>query len=265
MKFVIDHDLHIHSFLSACSKDPEQTTELILQYAKERSLKTICLTDHFWDNAVAGASEWYAPQDFQHLAEAKPLPRVDGIRFLFGCETELNKDLVLGLSPDKYDLFDFIIIPTTHLHFPGFTLSEAEGLVVPSRAAAWVKRLDAVLNMELPFHKVGIGHLTCTHLAPTRQDRLAVINALPGPELMRLFTKAAALGVGIEINGSDMKFQEGEEDAVLRIYKIAKQCGCKFYLGSDAHRHWNFDGMHQVFEQVIDRLGLTEDDKFVLK
>lgn len=264
MRFIVDHDLHIHSCLSACSKDPEQTSEVILDYAKENGLKTICLTNHFWDDAVEGASEWYAPQTYQHLAVAKPLPKADGIRFLFGCETELNKDLVLGISPEKYDLFDFIIIPTTHLHFKGYTLSEEEAFNAQTRADVWIKRLDAVLNMDLPFHKIGLAHLTCTHLAPSREERLAVIDALPDKELTRLFNKAAALGVGIEINGSDMKFQEGEAETVLRMYRIAKKCGCKFYLGGDAHRHWNFENLKQVLEQAVELLGLTEEDKFYI-
>ena len=38
MKFQIDHDYHIHSKLSSCSRDPEQTNERILQYAKENGL-----------------------------------------------------------------------------------------------------------------------------------------------------------------------------------------------------------------------------------
>ena len=35
MKYVIDHDLHIHSLLSSCSRDPEQNTEAILRHAEE--------------------------------------------------------------------------------------------------------------------------------------------------------------------------------------------------------------------------------------
>ena len=35
MKFQIDHDLHIHSYISACSNDPLQNNDSILQYAKD--------------------------------------------------------------------------------------------------------------------------------------------------------------------------------------------------------------------------------------
>ena len=121
MTYQIDHDLHIHSTLSPCCKVDTQTPERILQYARESDLHTICLTDHFWDSAVPGASKWYAPLHFEHLAKAKPLPQAEGIRFLFGCETDMDADLNLGISREKLALFDFIIIATTHMHF-SFTL-----------------------------------------------------------------------------------------------------------------------------------------------
>jgi len=49
---------------------------------------------------------------------------------------------------------------------------------------------------------------------------------------------------------------------VLRMFHVAKQCGCKFYLGSDAHERWSFDGVYDVFERAINHLGLEESDKF---
>ena len=264
MKYIIDNDLHIHSQLSSCSQDPEQTSERILQYALENGLITICLTDHFWDDAVDGASEWYSDQHYRHIAEAKPLPQAEGMRFLFGCETDLDKHLTLGLSNEKYDLFDFIIIPTTHFHMTGFTLFDEERSSPESRAQAWIKRFDAVLNMDLPFHKVGIAHLTCRLIAPTKEEYLEVLKLLPSEEMERLFTKAAKLGVGIELNASDMGFAEENAETVLRIYRIAKKCGCKFYLGSDAHSPRGFENTQQVFARAVDLLGLTEEDKFII-
>ena len=84
MKFTFDHDYHIHSQLSSCSADPGQTARVILQYAIDRGLKKICITDHFWDESVDGASGWYKPQNFEHISKIKPLPQADGVEFLFG-------------------------------------------------------------------------------------------------------------------------------------------------------------------------------------
>ena len=52
MRFICDHDLHIHSYVSPCSGDPEQNPDNILKYAVENGFKTVCLTDHYWDDSV---------------------------------------------------------------------------------------------------------------------------------------------------------------------------------------------------------------------
>ena len=116
MKFKVDHDLHIHSNLSWCSQDENQTPERILKYAEQNGFNKVCLTNHFWDERVEGASNWYLKQNFEHISEAKPLPQSDKVQFLFGCETDLRQDLLLGISKERFDDFDFIVIPTTHLH-----------------------------------------------------------------------------------------------------------------------------------------------------
>ena len=67
MKYIIDNDLHIHSKISSCSNDPEQTNERILRYAEENGLtfgddftmnnenQTITLTADGWEKVSAGA------------------------------------------------------------------------------------------------------------------------------------------------------------------------------------------------------------------
>ena len=105
MRYVYDNDLHIHSGLSSCSGDPEQTPERILEYAKSYGLKTVCLTDHFWDETVDGASEWYKPQNFAWISQANPLPEADGIQFLFGCETDFDRFMTVGLAKEHFDRF----------------------------------------------------------------------------------------------------------------------------------------------------------------
>jgi len=266
MRYIVDNDLHIHSKASACSGHPEQTTERILSYAEENGLKTICVTNHFWDDSVKGASDWYAPQNYEHISVEKPLPEKEGIKFLFGCETELDKFLNIGISKEKFDLFDFIIIPTTHFHMTGFTLSEEETMNAERRAKAWVKRLDAVLKMDIPFEKIGIAHLTCPLIAPSREEYLETISLIPEAEMRRLFTKAKEKGVGIELNRADLDISdEKETDIIYRPYKVAKECGCKFYFGSDAHKPEELDIAKNIFEKAVDVLGLTEDDKFIIK
>ena len=263
MKFTFDHDLHIHSTLSSCSNDPEQSAERILKYAVDNGLKTICITDHFWDSRVAGASDWYAPQNFEHISKIKPLPQADGVQFLFGCETDMDKFLTVGVDAERYNDFDFVIIHTTHLHMTGFTLTEEDAESDARRAELWVARFDRLLDMDLPFHKIGIAHLACSLIRPKDRDAfLRVLDMIPEDEMRRVFTRAANAGCGIELNHSDMSFKDGEADRVLRMFRIAKECGCKFYLGTDAHHPTTFATAKAIFERAIDLLGLEESDKF---
>ena len=266
MRYIFDNDLHIHSTLSSCSSDPEENTGRILSYGVGNKLKTICLTDHFWDSSVPGASGWYAPQNYEHIRQALPLPQAEGTKFLFGCETDLDMNCTLGVAPEHFDLFDFIIIPTTHLHMNGFTCRGDEGS--EERAKLWVDRFDAVLDMDLPFYKVGIAHLTCELMSPGKFEE--VLSLIPDAEMERLFAKAAEKGVGIELNFYSKRLTEDSDirydpDTVLRPYRIAKKCGCKFYFGSDAHHPKELDDEKENAERIIDMLSLEESDKFILK
>ena len=262
VKYILDHDYHIHSMISQCSSDPEQTAESILRLAKERGLKRIVLTDHFWDEAVPGASNWYATyHKFTDISKALPLPSDPEVEFLFGCEVDMDKNGVIGLSPEKYDLFDFIIVPTTHMHMRGFTVNEEDFAKPEALARLWVERFDALLRSDLPFGKVGIAHPISRCIATENNMHLEVISLVHDAQMYRLFTEAARLGLGIEINGDDIAFSDEDKDTALRPYRIAKECGCKFYYGSDAHKPRQFS-VDKRFDRFVELLGLTESDKF---
>lgn len=262
MKYVIDHDYHIHSLLSACSRDPEENAARILAYGKLNGFRSLCLTDHYWDERVPGASAWYAPQDTAHIREALPLPQDEGLRFYFGCETDQREDLTLGISRERIEELDFVVIPTTHLHMNGFTVRGNE--TEEERARLWVKRLDALLDRELPFHKIGIAHLACQLIAADRHPA-NVLRLIPAEEKKRLFTKAALRGAGIELNGGDFDrraHSPQDIDETVALFAVAKEYGCRFYLGSDAHHPKDLDRAPETFAFAVDSLGLTEEDKF---
>ena len=262
MIYRIDHDLHIHSGLSLCSGDAAQTPQAILQYAQKYGLKTVCITDHYWDDTVPGASNWYQKQNFDHIAASRPLPQDGQTRFLFGCETDMKKDMVIGIPNERFRDFDFVIIPTTHLHMRNFTIAEEDMASVERCAALWVERLDHLLSLDLPFRKIGVAHPACSLLH--RQDHLAVLDRVPQAELERLFAKAAEKGCGIELNAFDFDVPDAGINSVLRLFRTAKACGCKFYLGSDAHHPEEFEKAIPLFGKAIRLLDLTEDDKFTV-
>ena len=195
MKYLIDHDYHIHSMLSLCSGHPEQTPENILAYAKKNGLTRLCLTDHFWDETVPGASDWYKIQNWEHIARWLPLPKEEGIDFRFGCETDFDKHFVLGVSPAVMEKLDFVIIPTTHLHMMGFTLDEEDDSI-ERRAALWVKRFEKLLEYDLPKRKTGLAHLTDGLIRSaggghTWEDHVRVLDLVTDAQARDLFSGAA--------------------------------------------------------------------------
>lgn len=264
MRYIADNDLHIHTFLSPCSGDTEQTPENILKYALENGFTDICITDHYWDPKVPGATTYLAKLDTELLKRALPLPRAEGVNFMFGCETELDRFGNLAIAPESYDVFDFIVIPINHFHMEGFTLPPEDFNNVPSLARRWVERFNYVLDKPLPFHKVGLAHLTCELMATEyRTQHLEVVDLISDAEYGEAFSRTAAAGAGIELNFETFFDYSPEElERLLRPYRIAKVCGCKFYFGTDAHHPADFVRAKEKFERVVDLLELSEDDKF---
>lgn len=265
MRYKIDHDYHIHTRLSLCSEDDGQTPAAILELAKRRNLKKICLTDHFWDETVpcnTMVNWWYEQQNYPHIAQSLPLPTDPAVEFLFGCEADMDSDDTIGLSRERVDEFGFIIVATTHFHHMGGEKWGDRSNAVLARR--WVERFDAVLNADLPFHRVGIAHLACDLInGKSRADYLETLDLIPQNEMERLFSRAKEVGMGIELNCGDMRFDDNEADTILRLFRTAKYCGCKFYLASDAHERHNFDDSNDyLFERGITALSLTESDKF---
>ena len=259
MDFPIDHDLHCHSHLSSCSSDPAQTTEAMLAHAKAHGFKDICVTDHFWDSPVPGASSWYAPQNFEHIRQNLPLPKDDDVRFLFGCETEFCGGKKLAIAPEHYDAFDFIVIPPDHFHMKDFV--RPSSCDTEKKAAdLFVERLEQLQAFDLPWRKVGIAHMVCRLIF--REGEPAKVYQLVDEKRFRAAMRFFAdHGTGIEINLSS--FPPGwrkDEEAMLRLYRLAKEEGCKFYLASDAHHPANLDYVTDRGPGVCSLLGLSADD-----
>lgn len=255
--------MHTHTIQSECCHDPKQTVANILSHAKQHGYALQCITDHLWDAAVPGASSWYATQDIAHVSQSLPFPEGQDVRLVFGCETEFCGGGLLGLAPAHMDLFDFIIIPPNHFHMVDF-VRPASVCTPQDIALLFVQRLEEIGRLPLPFHKVGIAHLT-TRLLYSEGDKYQVLNAIPKERFFDAMRTFARLGAGIEINGSC--YRDGwltHVDDELRLLRIAKDAGCRFYLGSDAHTLEHLDRVPKALPQVVQLLGLTDQDQFIL-
>ena len=266
MKFTYDHDLHLHSSVSPCSGDPAQTPARILQYACDNGLKTICLTDHYWDETVPAPYGVGVGVPTARLKSVLPLPQTEGVRFLFGAETDMDRDLTIGVGPEMAKELDFIIVPLNHLHMTGFSCRGDEDAA--GRARLIVRRFEALLASSLPFYKVGLAHFTDGLIYPGGKNT-DVLNNIPDTEYRALFGEAARLGMGVELNmpaaKADLRVMNWEEDRdELRVYVLAREEGCKFYFGSDAHTGPGLGWAKRNAEKIVELLELREEDKFIL-
>lgn len=157
-------------------------------------------------------------------------------------------------------------MPLNHLHMTGFSCRGDENAA--QRAELTVRRFDALLASDLPFHKVGLAHFTDGLIFPGGKNT-DVLNRIPDAEYRRLFRRAAALGIGVELNmpaaKADLRVMTREEDRdELRVYLLAREEGCKFYFGSDAHTVPGLGWAKRNAERIIELLDLKEEDKFCI-
>lgn len=259
MEFLLN-DLHCHSTLSSCCSDPAMTPQAILEYAERNNYSALCLTDHLWDPAVSGASKWYAPQDIEHVRSVLPLPQGKRLRFRFGCETELPFNGIPALAREHYDLFDFVVIPVNHMHMKG--LVRPVGVDTPAKMADFVEdRLERLLELDLPFSKIGIAHLT-GRLMYAEGSVADVVACMHEARLLRIFEGYAQAGAGIELNASCFGDWGDRQEEMLLMYRIAKEAGCVFYGCSDAHAVPELECVVQQLPNVIQMLGLTSNDQY---
>ena len=261
MKFPLNHDLHVHTNLSACCHGVGPEAADIISHALQHGYDMVCTTDHMWDSSIPGASEWYLTQNQDHVRRNLPLPQADGLRVLFGCETEFLGGQHLAISRQAFDYFDFVVIPVNHFH-----LTRPEGCTsVQQVAELYMRRFEELIRLDLPWTKVGIAHMT-THLTfhEPVDAHFQVYPLLPEERLREVLRFLAVKGAGIELNAGC--FRPGWEqfyEENLRMYRLAKAAGCKFYGCSDAHSVERLAGIQKSLPAVVDILGLTANDRFV--
>lgn len=258
---LIDHDLHVHTALSACCKDPENVPGKIIARAAEVGLKTIGFSDHMWDSAIPGASDWYRPQDFAHLSQIRrQLPREShGVRVLIGCESEYLGGGKAGISPEVAQQLDFVLLPISHVHMKGFvvpaSLHRSEDV-----AALMVERFCEVMELGLA---TGIPHPFMPLSYGDRVDE--IIGCISDGAFAECFGRAAEAGVSIEVTTDFFPgCGEGEkpghhDETFLRPLTLARQAGCVFHFASDSHTLKRIGAVRQL-EKYVQQLGITAEE-----
>ena len=95
-------------------------------------------------------------------------------------------------------------------------------------------------------------------------DNRILLPLIPDDTYRRLFSKTAEKGIALEIQTPTFA-RDLDADAVsgqhtlIRTYSMAKQEGCKFTFGSDAHNTLEYHHP-ETASKVADLLGLKQDD-----
>ncbi len=259
----ITTDIHIHTSLSSCARR-EAVFEKYVENAAKDGLTCLGFSDHLWDSdRIEGVSKWYAPQNLAHVLELKkklPASReMNGVKLLFGCETEFTHDGKLCLAEESFEHFDYVLVPHSHTHMQS---------VVPREMIADHKLHAKYLMdsfMRLVTHPLAKKIVSVAHpFVPGTQYLIynEVQSLIPDSYLFEAFTAAQENGVAIEMNGSCLVYQSPNEIPTceyVRIYSIAHACQCKFTYGSDSH---GCDDKRQInlVEKFLEQCGILEND-----
>jgi len=268
----VTHDFHIHTYLSLCAPDKTGTVENYVESAKKHGLKKIGFANHFWGsnsgdpeyykNVRMNPYDYYLTQNYEYISQIRPeIKAVDcgDIKLYFGCEAEYDPfKRGIAVTPEQAEELDFIIVPNSHTH-----MMMQKSLYEPyeKHIEFMFQAFYDIVNCDLSKYVTAIAHPFQAVASP--YDRNILNKLITDDRYKKAFDAAAQKGIAIEINvfplsaGSENAVEKLEED--IRMFLLAKECGCKFIFGSDAH----IISEHKYFsdaDKISDILGLTEED-----
>ena len=256
----INHDFHVHTYLSSCCSDERQLPVNIIPRVRELGIERIGFTDHLWANPEYVPHEFYLPQTEKQIDLLREKLRgvdTDGVEVYVGCEAEMIAPGKFGILPELAESLDFVVLATDHFHFKGFVEQPAgesdreiaEHMLKFFKSGAQCKMATILAHPCFP-----LGYID-------RYD--AIIAAIPDNEFLDAFHIAAESGVALEITVSflqdPVKRRFFSLETPVRVLTLAKQAGCKFVFGSDSHTIERLSRIHEL-EYFIRTVGLTEDD-----
>ena len=256
-------DLHVHTNKSLCA--PRETTPATyIPYCEEEGIRLIGITDHVYPEDML--AEYGYPNDHRvdrllelraTLSEAEAR---SNIRFLLGCEIDyfdcVGHPYIL---PEESVGFDYVLLAASHiLNYP--QMYTAYDLTSPDvLRKLTIERFVAACQLNYPV-PMGICHPLYPICSPYQAE---IIDGISDETLRELFCMAAERGISIEIHSclyrNDTPHNEyGLSDHYLRILAAARDCGCKFHMGSDAHAAAAFRASHDKLRKAAELLGLTD-------
>jgi histidinol phosphatase-like PHP family hydrolase len=258
---MIKHDIHIHTHLSDCAAKNAFIADYITE-AKDIGLEFIGFADHAWDETVAGASGWYAPQTFKRLAARREeLKSIDkgGISVSLGAEGEFA-NFILGLGADGAQYVDYVIIPHSHTHMKNFVIPASE-LETPKKHALFLlKSFISLCEHESRDLFFGIAH-PMVPVGVNNEYIEEVFRHISESDLNECAHAAKDNRRVLELNLSAVNTippERAEACGLRRFFEACARAGCEFFMGSDAHRVDNLKKYHAPSKRSVALMGLNE-------
>lgn len=257
----ITHDFHFHTFYSN-DADKTATIENYVRAAKEIGYKKLGVTEHFWDDKIEGAFDFYKPLNFEHFSQLKAdidKFNSDEVKIYFGAEVEYNPKIKApAITEETAEKFDFIIVPHSHVH----ETCPAMYAETPEKHLEYLLEVyDNILESRVNKYILSMAHPFELVRCPYSNEIL--IDMVSDDTFRRMFEKTAKRDIAVEINSGAI--YRGKTDAdvekcsQIRMFKLAKESGCKFIFGSDAH-FWLDIKRKEQNEYLASLVGLAEDD-----
>jgi histidinol phosphatase-like PHP family hydrolase len=246
-------DLHLHTNLSACA--PSDTTlKSYLPYCAQEGIKKIGISNHLYtDKGIEHTLK--IKNEIQEIQ--KDLP----IQVLVGGEMELYYGREPMLQKSNAKEFDYVLVAPSHIFnqihmYENFDLSTTDKI-----RHLLIENFKSACQLELGV-PTGICHPLYPICAPNQQE---ILDGITDKQLSDCFCLAAQNNKSIEIHACLYRDTvtldaEGLSPSYIRILSIAKECGCKFHFGTDAHRPEEFIHRHSLLERAAMRANIREEN-----
>ena len=258
----ITEDLHLHTYLSKCAKNGGHARDYVAQ-AQSEGLSVIAFTDHMWDSAVPGASDWYKPQDMAHIgqlrAELAELP-AGPVRVLFGCETECDKNGVVGITQEAASRLDILLVPNSHTHMLDFVMPREYNGIPDKHGAFMVRHFMDIIRSPVARYITAIPHPFAA-VGKSASEKEEILASISDAAFAECFAAAREMDIALELNTSvfacipEQQLRTGE---FARMYMIAREAGCRFTFGTDAHAVAHMVTLPAALP-LLDAAGITQD------
>ena len=229
---------------------------MYIRKAKELSLEKIAITNHMWDSSILkwnhsieSQKEFYTVQDADYILSVKDEIKNNSsndLKILFGCEAEYCFEKRRpAISVEVAEQMDVLLVPNSHTH-----LAMPSDFYEPHRKHIefMIDAFMDTVNSDVAKYITAIPHPFMAVACP--YDNRDLLNEITEDDFKRCFDAAAQKGIALELNPNFLRNKTLSEiytDPILRMYRLGKECGCKFTVGTDAHSEKGYDNFEKIY------------------